>query len=141
MSVEIPNGLTPPDCVYRYIHQDQLIDTVPDHKLRTCWIPAMCRVIYSTVTGSSTVKRWLWHSIRALSIKTRPSAVSPAFGVNSLRSLRYNTYSLTSKRKAYMVIQHDDLADGSRVLKLQNRLLLDTKDDNVLAPYTDLCGE
>lgn len=43
----------------------------------TCWIPAICLVIYSTVTGSSTVKRWLWHSIRALSINTRPSAVRP----------------------------------------------------------------
>ena len=47
-------------------------------KTRTCWIPAMCLVIYSTVTGSSTVRRWLWHSIRALSIRTRPSAVKPA---------------------------------------------------------------
>jgi hypothetical protein len=24
---------------------------------RTCWMPAMCRVMYSTVTGSSTVRR------------------------------------------------------------------------------------
>ena len=38
---------------------------------------AICLVIYSTVTGSSTVNRWLWHSIRALSIRTRPSAVRP----------------------------------------------------------------
>ena len=77
--------------------------------------------------------------MRALSIKTRPSAVSPAFIVSSKgRSFLYNTDSLTSKRKTDMVIQHDDLADCSGVLKLQDGLLLDTKNDNVLAPYTDL---
>ena len=40
-------------------------------------MPAICRVMYSMVTGSSTVSRWLWHSIRALSMSTRPSAVRP----------------------------------------------------------------
>lgn len=58
----MPNGLTPPDCVY------------------FCWIPAMCRVMYSTETGSSTVSRCDWHSVRARSIKMRASAVSPGWG-------------------------------------------------------------
>lgn len=61
MSVEIPNGLTPPDCVY------------------FCWIPAICLVMYSIVTGSSTVRRCDWHSIRALSMRIRASAVRPVY--------------------------------------------------------------
>ena len=51
------------------------------NKILTCWIPAICLVMYSTVTGSSTVRRWLWHSIRALSINTRPSAVNPSMDI------------------------------------------------------------
>lgn len=57
--VEIPNGRTPPDWVY------------------FCWTPATYLVMYSTVTGSSTVRRCDWHSTRALSIRMRPSAVRP----------------------------------------------------------------
>ncbi len=38
----------------------------------------MNRVMYSTVTGSSTVRRWLWHSTRARFTSTRASAVRPA---------------------------------------------------------------
>ncbi len=38
----------------------------------------MCRVMYSIETGSSTVNRWDWHSILALSIRTLASAVNPA---------------------------------------------------------------
>lgn len=45
---------------------------------RTCWIWAMWRVMYSTETGSSTVRRWDWHSIRARSMRMRASAVRPA---------------------------------------------------------------
>ncbi len=37
----------------------------------------MCLVMYSMLTGSSTVRRWDWHSTRALSIRIRPSAVRP----------------------------------------------------------------
>ena len=33
--------------------------------------------MYSTVTGSSTVSRWLWHSTRALLMTIRASAVRP----------------------------------------------------------------
>jgi len=44
----------------------------------TCFTVAMYRVMYSTVTGSSTVRRWLWHSILALLTMMRASAVSPA---------------------------------------------------------------
>ena len=36
------------------------------------------RVIYSTVTASSTVSLWCWHSVLTLSIMTRASAVRPA---------------------------------------------------------------
>lgn len=57
--VEIPNGRTPPDWVY------------------FCCTPAMYLVMYSTVVGSSTVRRCDWHSTRALSIRIRPSAVRP----------------------------------------------------------------
>ena len=44
----------------------------------TCFSCAMWRVMYSTVTGSSTVNLWLWHSILARLIKIRASAVKPA---------------------------------------------------------------
>jgi hypothetical protein len=43
----------------------------------TCWSLATNRVIYSMDTGSSTVSRWLWHSIRACFISTRASALRP----------------------------------------------------------------
>ena len=59
-SVEIPKGLTPPDCVY------------------LCCTPAMYLVMYSMVTASSTVRRCDWASIRALSIRMRASALRPA---------------------------------------------------------------
>ena len=58
--VLIPNGLTPPDCVYR------------------CWTPAMYFVMYSIDTGSSTVNRWDCASRRALSTRIRASALRPA---------------------------------------------------------------
>jgi len=77
MRVEIPKGRTPPDWVYRYQNDVREQGQKQLQSIFTCWIPAICLVMYSTVTGSSTVKRWLWHSIRALSINTRPSAVSP----------------------------------------------------------------
>lgn len=51
---------------------------------RTCWMPAMWRVMYSTVTGSSTVRRCDWHSMRARSIRMRASAVKPG-GVRGVR--------------------------------------------------------
>ena len=47
------------------------------HTRLTCFKVAMKRVIYSTVTGSSTVSLWLWHSTRALFMTTLASAVSP----------------------------------------------------------------
>ena len=43
----------------------------------------MKRVMYSTETGSSTVSLWLWHSMRALSMRTRPSAVRPAHEIQN----------------------------------------------------------
>ena len=59
ISVQSPNGRTPPFCVY------------------FCWIPAMKRAMYSTDAGSSTVSLCDWHSTRALLINTRASAVRP----------------------------------------------------------------
>ena len=58
--VLIPNGLTPPLCVYR------------------CCTPATYFVMYSIVTGSSTVRRCDCASNRALSTSMRASAFRPA---------------------------------------------------------------
>lgn len=43
----------------------------------TCFMLEMKRVMYSTVTGSSTVSLWLWHSVRARSTMILASAVRP----------------------------------------------------------------
>lgn len=59
-NVLIPNGRTPPLCVY------------------LCCTLAIYLVMYSMVTGSSTVRRWDWASSRALSIRIRASAFNPA---------------------------------------------------------------
>lgn len=95
----------------------------------TCWTPAICLVMYSTVTGSSTVRRWLWHSTLALSIRTRPSAVRPGQDVGWLLlrtpMMRYKA-ELTSERKTYVVIKHNDLSYRPWVLQLKNGLLLNT---------------
>lgn len=56
----MPNGRTPPLCVYR------------------CCTPATYLVMYSTVTGSSRFRRCDWASIRALSTRMRASALRPA---------------------------------------------------------------
>ena len=37
-----------------------------------------------------------------------------------------------------MVIQHSYLADGARILKLEDGFLLNTEDYDVLAPHSDL---
>ena len=60
INVLIPNGLTPPLCVYR------------------CCTPATYLVMYSIVTGSSTVRRCDCASTRALSTSMRASAFRPA---------------------------------------------------------------
>jgi len=36
-----------------------------------------------------------------------------------------------------VVVQHDNLANGARVLELQHRLLLDTEDNDILATDSD----
>ena len=69
-NVLIPNGLTPPLCVYR------------------CCTPATYLVMYSIVTGSSTVNRWLCASNLALSTKIRASAFSPANAKYTCESMR-----------------------------------------------------
>lgn len=96
----------------------------------TCWIPAICRVMYSTETGSSTVSLWLWHSVRALSINTLPSAVKPGqkrvkmrqeysgeeIGTSRKARLDRQRAERTSKGEADVIVKHDNLADSTRVL-------------------------
>jgi len=38
----------------------------------------------------------------------------------------------TSKGQTNVVVEHDDFANSSRILKLEDRFLLDAQDDNVL---------
>ena len=45
--------------------------------LRTCFSVAIYLVMYSNVTGSSTVSLWLWHSTRARFTRILASAVKP----------------------------------------------------------------
>jgi hypothetical protein len=102
----------------------------------------MCLVMYSMVTGSSTVSRWLWHSIRALSIKIRASAVRPSQDGGTLSQPQCEreaeTTTLTGKGEADMVVEHCDLAHRPGVLKLKDRLFLHPEHDDILAPYADL---
>jgi len=113
MRVEIPNGRTPPDWVY------------------FCCTPATYLVMYSMVTGSSTVRRWDWHSTRALSMRIRPSAVRPGVSV-SCKSVH------TGKGDTDVVVKHSDLAHRPGVLELERRLLLHAENDTRLAAHTDL---
>lgn len=39
-----------------------------------------------------------------------------------------------------MVVEHDDLADGARVLELEDGLLLYAEDDDILSADTDGAG-
>jgi len=103
----------------------------------TCWIPATCRVIYSTVTGSSTVRRWLWHSTLALSISTRPSAVRPWKNHRKLFQ-QIDGVGLTSERKTDVIIEHDNLSYCSGVLQLKNRLLFHAQNHDILPAHTHL---
>lgn len=45
--------------------------------------------MYSTVTGSSTVSRWLWHSTRALLMTILASAVRPETRAEAVRATRH----------------------------------------------------
>lgn len=49
---------------------------------------AIYRVMYSSVTGSSTLNLWLWHSTWARLIRMRASAVSPAKAITTWLSNR-----------------------------------------------------
>lgn len=112
-----------------------------------CWIPAICLVMYSTVTGSSTVSLWLWHSTRALSIKTRPSAVRPSYANEHRTSLAIiNNVPLTiacrnartCEGETYVIVKHDHLPDRAWILELQDRFLLDAEHHHVCASNADL---
>lgn len=91
-------------------------DGIADGRGRTCWIPAICLVMYSTVTGSSTVSLWLWHSTRALSMRTRPSAFKPTdMHEHEMRAGRADKV-LTSEGEAYVIVEHDNFPYCTRVL-------------------------
>lgn len=47
--------------------------------------------MYSTVTGSSTVSRWLWHSTRARLMTILASAVRPETRAEAVRATRHYT--------------------------------------------------
>lgn len=68
--VLMPNGRTPPRCVYR------------------CCTPATCFVMYSMVTGSSRFRRCDCASSRALSTRIRASALRPAKARQTWVSMR-----------------------------------------------------
>lgn len=68
--VLMPNGRTPPRCVYR------------------CCTPATCFVMYSMVTGSSRFRRCDWASNLALSTRMRASALRPAKARQTWVSMR-----------------------------------------------------
>lgn len=53
------------------------------------YLLAIYLVIYSNVTGSSTVNLWLWHSICARLINTLASAVRPAKAITTWSSRRH----------------------------------------------------
>lgn len=61
-----------------------------NYKIKSCkYRPAICLVMYSRVTGSSTVSLCDWHSILDLSIRIRASAVSPAKAITTWSSSRH----------------------------------------------------
>lgn len=105
----------------------------------------MWRVMYSTVTGSSTVRRWDWHSMRARSIRMRASAVRPvaeggeevSLGGLEEREGGRERRGRTGEAEADVVVEHGRLAHGARVLQLEDALLLDGEDDAVLAADAD----
>ena len=88
---EIPKGRLPLDWVY------------------FCLSCAINLVIYSRVTGSSTVNLWLWHSTRALSIRILASAVKP------IKRKQVSEYKCWNVMKTYrrMPWQRDRLEDIS----------------------------
>merc|ERR1719293_296485 len=71
-SVAMPNGRTPPRCVYR------------------CCVLAMYLARYSADGASSHVRRYDWASTRVLFIRTRASAVRPA----NARTVRSSTSTI-----------------------------------------------
>lgn len=44
----------------------------------------------------------------------------------------------TGEGHADMIVEHDDLSNGTRILQLQRGLLLHAQHDNILSPQTDL---
>lgn len=102
MRQDIPKGRLPLLCVYLCFKPVKVNYTILHILIIAHWdmsenlsdiyrkknIPAMYLVIYSRVTGSSTVSLWDWHSILALLINIRASAVSPAKAMTTWSSRR-----------------------------------------------------
>ena len=113
ISVEIPKGRTPPLWVY-FFKRELAYYMHLFSGYHTCWIWAIWRVMYSTDAGSSTVNRWLWHSILALLINTRASAVKPL-----LKSIHYfiKFYSFpTCKCHTDVIVKHANFTNSSSIL-------------------------
>ena len=73
----------------------------------------------------ATKHQGLMHSILALSMRTRPSAVKPVRATVSCKAGGRLLLVRTREGKADVIVQHSDLPHGTRVLELQHRLLLD----------------
>lgn len=119
--------------------------------------------MYSTVTGSSTVSLWLWHSTRALFITIRASAVRPEKGFIDVKEwckykkVKYVRHYVlfhdeciqlmktffvvwggTCKGHADVLVQGAYLTDGPLLLQLGHRLLLNSEDHDVFTSDSHL---
>lgn len=100
--------------------------------------------MYSSVTGSSTVSLWLWHSTLALFTKILASAVKPTKKIRTKKPSRkaflvcFKKYFITCKSHHNVVIQWTNFSDGSRFLKFGDRLSLYSENDNVFTPNSNL---
>jgi hypothetical protein len=81
----------------------------------------------------------------ALAFYSGPVDKDPAIGCEScgFKSLisSLNKWDMpipTGKSKTNVIIEHDNFANGSRILKLQDRFLLDAQDNYILASNPDL---
>ena len=111
--------------------------------LRTCFSVAIYLVMYSNVTGSSTVNLWLWHSTRARFTRILASAVKPDKKWRKILKEgqivdSFQKYSITCKSHDNVVIQRTDFSDCSWFLKFGNRFSLYSENNNVFTTDSNL---
>ena len=111
--------------------------------LCTCFSVAIYLVMYSNVTGSSTVSLWLWHSTRARFTRILASAVKPDKKWRKILKEgqivdSFQKYSITCKSHDNVVIQRTDFSDCSWFLKFGNRFSLYSKNNNVFTTDSNL---